>query len=282
VAHLDAAQTGLRKRPPGWQAQAYVEFRFGLGSLFVECPVCKQRRSLEDIFKPDALGGLRCRGKRPWLPTDNNGCGERLRVCQRGASNLYFPNICSSLDIPPWSDSIQQSLGSDWDRLISFDAQKRREYIELLQLDADVGMSVDDLLQIIAFRIGELENYDAGRLRYDEYHALLKGSSENGGEFDARTESVPGDVDQWFRAFTRVVRLREVRALKNFTRIDPPAGWDESGPSEFAPISSQTKDWLPAVEVRGEGIFLALNRERLPAYREKCRVGFFFSVDSDT
>ena len=131
-------------------------------------------------------------------------------------------------------------------------------------------MSVDDLLQIIAFRIGELENYDADRLRYDEYHALLKGNSENGGEFDARTEGVPQDVDQWFGAFTRVVRLREVRALKNFTRIDPPAGWDESGPSEFAPIrDSQTKDWLPAVEVRGEGIFVALNREQLSTWEAR-------------
>ncbi|MBK7928966.1 MAG: DUF1998 domain-containing protein [Bryobacterales bacterium] len=65
------------------------------------------------------------------------------------------------------------------------------------------------------------------------------------------------------RFHSRVVRLREVRALKNFTRIDPPAGWDESGPSEFAPISAQAKDWLPAVEVRGEGIFIALKQETL-------------------
>jgi hypothetical protein len=121
-------------------------------------------------------------------------------VCQRGASNLYFPNICSSLDIPPWSDSIQQSLGSDWDRLVTFDAQKRREYIELLQLEAEVGMTVDDLLQIIALRMGELENYDPSRLRYDEYHALLNGNAGSGGkqfEFDARPEVVPHEAAQW-------------------------------------------------------------------------------------
>lgn len=255
----------LNNRPDG-KLKLISTSGAGLASLFVECPVCHQRRSLEEIFKPDALGGLRCRGKRPWLPSDDASCGERLHVCQRGASNLYFPNICSSLDIPPWSDSIQQSLGSDWDRLVTFDAQKRREYIELLQLEAEVGMTVDDLLQIIALRMGELENYDPSRLRYDEYHALLNGNAGSGGkqsEFDARPEVVPDEAAQWFGAFTRVVRLREVRALKNFTRIDPPAGWDESGPSEFAPISAQAKDWLPAVEVRGEGIFIALKQETL-------------------
>lgn len=84
----------------------------GLGSLFVECTNCGQRRSLEEAFKPDALGGLRCRGKRPWLIEDDPQCGDRLHVCQRGGSNLYYPNICSSLDIPPWSDSIQQALGA--------------------------------------------------------------------------------------------------------------------------------------------------------------------------
>jgi hypothetical protein len=46
------------------------------------------------------------------LIEDDPQCGDRLHVCQRGGSNLYYPNICSSLDIPPWSDSIQQALGA--------------------------------------------------------------------------------------------------------------------------------------------------------------------------
>lgn len=58
----------------------------------------------------------------------------------------------------------------------------------------------------------------------------------------------------------RAVRLREVRAIKGFTRINPPG--DPDSP-EVARLSKAPLEWLPAIEVRGEGIFLALNEERL-------------------
>ena len=56
------------------------------------------------------------------------------------------------------------------------------------------------------------------------------------------------------------MRLREVRALKGFTRINPPG--DEDSP-DIAAIAVGAPGWLPAVEVRGEGIFLAFNPETL-------------------
>jgi len=245
----------------------------GLASLFVECSSCKQRRSLEDAFRPNALAPLRCRGRRPWLPEDDPQCGERLHVCQRGASNLYYPNVCSSLDIPPWSDSLQQALGIYWETIIGLAPEKRGDLVKLLGLDADLGIDLEELLQGIATRQGELTFYDFSRLRYDEYQALRKGSSGGGEdrnkEFDVRMEQVPPELEPWFDCFARAVRLREVRALCNFTRIDPPSSWDDATPGKFAPLAAKSKDWLPAVEVRGEGIFIALNVQKLAEWEQK-------------
>ena len=70
----------------------------------------------------------------------------------------------------------------------------------------------------------------------------------------------PDTLRPYFSRIVRVVRLREVRALKGFTRINPPG--DEDSP-DIAPIAVGDPGWLPAIEVRGEGVFLAFNQETL-------------------
>jgi hypothetical protein len=69
-----------------------------------------------------------------------------------------------------------------------------------------------------------------------------------------------------------IPRLREVRVLLGFTRIQAPEMDptveifdDQQGPAvTTAPISArQPPDWLPGVENLGEGIFLRLNLHRL-------------------
>jgi hypothetical protein len=59
-----------------------------------------------------------------------------------------------------------------------------------------------------------------------------------------------------------VHRLREVRALRGFTRIDYPDPHDESE-VKYSYLSKDPVDWLPAVEVLGEGIFIQLNQNML-------------------
>ena len=59
-------------------------------------------------------------------------------------------------------------------------------------------------------------------------------------------------------------RLREVRALRGFTRLDsmPEAGDIEDVEElniSIAPISDKRRpSWLPAIDLRGEGVFLRL------------------------
>ncbi len=69
-----------------------------------------------------------------------------------------------------------------------------------------------------------------------------------------------------------MVRLREVRALRGFTRIlrasressrKTRGTWQRSIKGE--------KNWLPAIEVKGEGIFLRFNAMRLTRWEQKAR-----------
>jgi hypothetical protein len=64
--------------------------------------------------------------------------------------------------------------------------------------------------------------------------------------------------------FSRVAlldKLRETRAFVGFSRIFDSS--NVSNPSRWKLISHEKKNWLPAIVVRGEGIFLVFNKDRL-------------------
>ncbi|OZC48461.1 DUF1998 domain-containing protein [Rhodococcus sp. RS1C4] len=61
-------------------------------------------------------------------------------------------------------------------------------------------------------------------------------------------------------------RLREVRALEGFHRVTP------GGRDKLVPVALNHKssvNWLPAIDVRGEGIFLSLDEGRLSVWEEE-------------
>ncbi len=65
---------------------------------------------------------------------------------------------------------------------------------------------------------------------------------------------------------TPAERLREVVALCGFTRIDGPDSGvlsDIAGGFPYAPISRTKVGWVPAAEVRGEGIFVRLDEQTM-------------------
>jgi hypothetical protein len=83
-----------------------------------------------------------------------------------------------------------------------------------------------------------------------------------------------GVVPPAFRGLvTKVVlarKLLEVRALVGFTRLDPMGiGTDEAFAAPVAPISRKERDWLPAIEVRGEGLFIELDSGAVARWEER-------------
>jgi len=65
-------------------------------------------------------------------------------------------------------------------------------------------------------------------------------------------------------------RLREVCVLRGFTRIDPPDS--DNSDQILAAISQEPQNWLPAVEHRGEGIFIELALDKIREWERRPQV----------
>jgi hypothetical protein len=85
-------------------------------------------------------------------------------------------------------------------------------------------------------------------------------------EFEIKPEAPPKQLAGVLSHLVRAVRLREVRALSGFTRILAPMSIGDEPPPVQAKLSVNPLKWLPAIEVRGEGIFVALDEKRLNAW----------------
>ena len=195
-----------------------------VNDLIVRCEQCGVSRSMGGVFEPGALTD--CQGRRPWLGRTNYepGCSETPRVLLRGASNAYFSVVASALSIPPYSDPIHLVIAPYLDHLRRLATPDR-----VVKL-AELGL-LDDLLdrhtpeEVLA--AAHKEDTHLTQLRPDEYMAFLDPPDpvQPPHEFDVRRVDTPegreaGKVGE-VRAATR---LREVRALRGFTRIE--SGFD--------------------------------------------------------
>ncbi|MBP6018963.1 MAG: DUF1998 domain-containing protein [Burkholderiaceae bacterium] len=250
--------------------------RPGLAGLILSCLECKSRRSMDRIFSADTWERFPdCRGKRPWLSAGNEPCTHKARAVQRGASNLYFPVIESALSIPPWSDRLQEALGVHWEPIVDTHPDDRAMYIKILARGAlepvlnELGLTSEMLAQEIERRLSAHRVIETADLRREEYRQLTGGVATQGldREFEIRPQAVPASLAGFFTRLVKVVRLREVRAVTGFTRIQPPGDPDSRN---IARLSVRTDlDWLPAIEVRGEGIFLEFDPRVVSAWENQ-------------
>lgn len=261
----------------------------GLASIVIKCRSCNKQRTMEGCMSPKALKGYHCKGRRPWIgvraeTNDPEVCEAQMRALQRGASNVYFSITKSALTIPPWSNKIQTLLDSNWDKIQTafenkMDETFLRSFIGLIYKETiDEGkFTVDDFLKEIYRRLGqESENGDKfteQMMFEDEYKALCAGyepeDDEEPEQFQAEIEEISLFLEDFFDEVVLVKRLREVLALKGFRRVTPSVSNEfegagqEMNENEFTPVWNKPQCWLPAIEMRGEGIFIALNKEKL-------------------
>ena len=266
-----------RKRHPGLILQSEKP---GLAGLILSCPKCRASRSMDGVFsKKTWEKGPKCKGYRPWLADANEDCGRTQYAVQRGASNLYFAVTESALSIPPWSDRLQEALGGYWSSFTNLDDLSELEkYIKFAMTDdlegilEELGMSLEELAEEIRVRVALDSKLQTDDLRPAEYRQFVTRPSLSrtpDTDFEIRCETVSEEISPWVSRVVRAVRLREVRAIRGFTRINPPG--DLNSP-EVARLSRKSLPWLPAIEVRGEGIFLALDEERLSEWERQSAV----------
>lgn len=261
VRHAEVCPTPGRRRELKLEGSATA----GLAGLILSCQGCGRSRSLEGCFGPDAIPS-QCHGRRPWLGMNaDEQCAMRPRVVQRGASNLYFSKVDSALDIPPWSDDLQKRIGTRWAMLEKAKDQAQRELlIEAMRLSEITGKSLSELVSAIEDRVAKLQSPDRN-IKWEEYQQFIQHTKPFGEntEFEVRPAAAPPELSNWIKSVTRATRLREVRALSGFTRMFPPSVGDED---RIAKISLNRPPWLPAIENRGEGIFIQLRLDQVKSW----------------
>jgi hypothetical protein len=248
-----------------------------LGDLHVKCLTCGTASSLGDAFSPDSLGKAECRGSRPWLFDREKECKEKPRVLQRGASNVHFPVVASALSIPPVSEAMFQIIEEQW---ITLKSVPEEALLYVLQgIAPQFGVTTEALMAAYRER-KRLENpgneVTEASSRAEEYAALSSDREDEmisgyAPQFCNLTSEPPQELEQWFDLIGAVSRLREVRAMAGFTRIEPyPVASekikDAIDQRRISRLSKWRADWLPATEIRGEGIFLRFRTEALDSW----------------
>ena len=253
--------------PTGGDHELKLETRgrtSSLADIQIRCSCGVLPVSMAGSFSPTALVGVAgCKGMRPWLPAaGGEGCSKALRTLQRGSSNVWFPVVRSALSIPPWSEGVARFVQKNWTTLGSVPVHLLSEIVAALPLG---GLPAQAVLDAVLERRGEQdpEPRTQAELRSDEYRALVQGKKETSPhqQFVSEDVEVAGSLTTSLDQVADVSRLREVRALSGFTRLRPEV--DDSGSVKVASLSSSKLDWLPAVEVLGEGIFLRVSESRL-------------------
>ena len=198
-----------------------------ISDIEVECKACGDTRSLQDAFQKDGndknpLG--KCFGSRPWIGKyAHEACDQSPRILLRGASNLYFSVIESALSIPPFTNPVHTLVASISDRLEKMDSvEKLKIGIEMGFLPELNGQDPEMVFQAIQLQsgLGKGENQDLLR---PEWEAIIQGD-QNSEEhhFETEIQQVPEAFQTNLSHLIMVRRLKEVRVLRSFTRINPP------------------------------------------------------------
>ena len=243
--------------------------------VIVHCDTCGKNRIIANAFGRDGRHNMPgCRGRRPHLrDVDATGCQEPLRAILLGASNTWFPVTLSALAIPTATGKLQQLVEGAWtvlEKATSLDVLRAFRLIN--QLPSVAAYSDEELWAATEMhRLGhDQAGPDTVSLRAPEWAVL---SQPDPGRNAADFRLVPVEPPRGFRQLIDEVvlaeRLREVRALVGFTRIESPgdlADVEDFPRDRIAPLTRKQPQWVPASEVRGEGIFLRFSEDAIEAW----------------
>ena len=238
--------------------------------IYVRCETCNTSRPMSDAFKIQDSDLPACRGRRPHLRDfDEDGCKDeqgqpiRVRAMTQGASNTWFPILLSALSIPQSSNLLKQLVTDHWSDLYDIEGENDIAKIRRRNLlrdfadypDADLWAAIEE------HREGgeEAASEDVADLKTPEWRIFSDPAhAENTKDFRLREVAAPNRFAGYFEKVVLVERVREVRSLIGFTRIESPG--DYESPADFPEaqrmrISRGKTTWVPANEIRGEGIF---------------------------
>lgn len=242
-----------------------------LGDLSVRCE-CGQKRSLYDatLIETNPLGT--CFGKRPWLGRDSQeGCTLPSRLLIRTAANAYFSQVLSVLSIPERNSEVDVIVNALWDDFSTVEDISEIKIFRRKPKNADqlAPFSDSEIMEAIQ-RLKQGGNQVERPVKLVELDALVNAPEGYGEDvpidpnFHARRlpEHIwrKSGLSKDIEAVIQLHRLREVLALTGFTRFEaevPDINGEFETDVERAELALDPS-WFPAIENKGEGIFIQL------------------------
>lgn len=254
--------------------------------IYVQCEGenCGAIRPMSDAFKMERNALPVCKGRRPHLRDhDEAGCkasnGQDMRMepMLQGASNAWFGLMLSALAIPQDSGKLRQLVEDHWTIL---EKVQNEQNIELLQ---QVTPQLRDLSEYTPAEIWQAvqtkrsaepsEGDDPTDLKTPEWKVFSEPeSAERSRDFQLRAVPPPQRYTRYFEKIVLAERLREVRALVGFSRIESPSDYDNPAAfpaSQRVRLSRTQPTWVPASEIRGEGLFFHFREDVIRAWVEE-------------
>lgn len=236
-------------------------------SIWVRCDTCKRSQSMVHAFGAEAELPKPCEGRHPHLRSSGGDCEQPLKAILLGASNSWFPITLSAFSIPIAVDKLPQLVNDHWPVLQNATAPAIIGAFRAIgQLNAFADYSDEAIWAAAEAKRGAdvtPTNNKATDLKAPEWEVLAHPDpSRNSDDFRLRSVSPPLGYEAQFAQVTLVERLREVHALLGFTRIGSPGDYgevEEIPRERWVPLARGVQQWVPATEVRGEGIFLRFN-----------------------
>ena len=242
--------------------------------------------------------GISCPGDRPWLGegADEKGCPYPLVGALINQTNLYFPRTTSAISLPDFRPMSQQAaalmpavnlqptfgIASDLWRM-----DHRAEAVAMLKAglkSGDIQCEDETLEEVLAGLFDQTPcamtdgtnpptdpEPELLTLRRDEFN-IIRNEVEDSETFpDLRVihTDVPEPLSPWFSRVRIVEKLKEARVFFGFDRLEPNnhplTGMPDTAMRQLfrEPPERPEKQWLPMVEVFGEGIYIELNEQRL-------------------
>jgi len=265
--------------------QLYIEETGTSGDIYeiwIRCQ-CGLSRPMGDATNQKMLALGPCDGLRPWLGpfVPKEPCGAPNRLLIRTASNAYFPRVMSVISLPDRQDSLEKAVNVAWPFIQGAGSPEHIAVFRTIEVvKAALGNFTDEEVykEILARKgfIGESSSKSVKQVEIEVLSACVErvGADTPDGTFDGRAWPRQHWDKPWTGALDKVVlvhRLREVMAQVGFTRFEASSpgvdGELEIG-AQMAPLARDIS-WLPAVENRGEGVFLGFKKERIEEWLKR-------------
>lgn len=256
-----------------------------LTGVFYQC-TCGARRSMAGATRKGALEkiGYCCHSTKPWLGISGeevcSAKSEDVKVILRGATNVWFADTRSSISIPVDDDATRRKIVgilNQWFDTINSsrtNGEFNRSFINMIAVNE--GVNAKELYQAFEDRANNLsvnddinENTSEDEYRMQEYCVLSKSSGSDSMDFHSINHPISEYdplIQEFFDSISLVPKLRETRAFVGFSRLEPDQKTISERKKELR--LGDKEDWLPAVEVFGEGIFFKFDSQKLESWAQ--------------